>query len=72
MTHGVPGASLADQRDRTAHGSHAIRQIEGRGAIEMARKVRNHVGEIFRYAIPDGLCESDPVPRAHPPTDRPF
>jgi len=38
----------------------AIRSIQARGAIEMAHRVKNHCSEIFRYAIPDGRCESDP------------
>lgn len=38
----------------------AVRKIEARGAVEMARRVKNHCSEIFRYAIPDGRCESDP------------
>lgn len=38
----------------------AVRQIEARGAVEMAHRVKNHVSEIFRFAIPDGRCESDP------------
>lgn len=38
----------------------AVRKIEARGAIEMAHRVKNHCSEIFRYAIPDGRCESDP------------
>lgn len=38
----------------------AIRKIEARGAIEMAHRVKNHCSEIFRYAIPDGRCDSDP------------
>ena len=38
----------------------AIRRIEDRGAVEMAHRVKNHCSEIFRYAIPDGRCESDP------------
>jgi integrase len=38
----------------------AIRRIEGRGSIEMAHRVKNHCSEIFRFAIPDGRCQSDP------------
>lgn len=38
----------------------AVRKIEARGAIEMAHRVKNHCSEIFRYAIPEGRCESDP------------
>jgi integrase len=38
----------------------AFRAIERRGAVEMAHRVKNHCSEIFRYAIPDGRCDSDP------------
>lgn len=38
----------------------AFRTIEKRGSIEMAHRVKNHCSEVFRYAIPDGRCESDP------------
>lgn len=38
----------------------ALRAIEKRGSIEMAHRVKNHCSEVFRYAIPDGRCESDP------------
>lgn len=38
----------------------ALRTIERRGSIEMAHRIKNHCSEVFRYAIPDGRCESDP------------
>lgn len=38
----------------------AFRAIQARGSVEMAHRVRNHCSEVFRYAIPDGRCESDP------------
>ncbi|QNA83688.1 integrase arm-type DNA-binding domain-containing protein [Sphingomonas sp. So64.6b] len=38
----------------------ALRAIEKRGSIEMAHRVKNHCSEVFRYAIPDGRCESGP------------
>jgi hypothetical protein len=38
----------------------ALRDIEKRGSIEMAHRVKNHCSEVFRYAIPDGRCPSDP------------
>ncbi len=38
----------------------AFRAIERRGSIEMAHRVKNHCSEVFRYAIPDGRCASDP------------
>lgn len=38
----------------------AIRLIEGRGAKDMARRVNNLCGEIFRFGIAEGLCFRDP------------
>lgn len=38
----------------------AIRKIERRGSVEMAHRVKNHCGEIFRYAIAEEKCLSDP------------
>jgi hypothetical protein len=49
----------------------AIRRIEARGAIEMAHRVKNHVSEIFRFAIADGRCESDPSRDLMPAMARP-
>lgn len=49
----------------------AIRRIEARGAIEMARRVKNHCSEIFRYAIPDGRCETDPCRDLNPAMSKP-
>lgn len=49
----------------------AVRKIETRGSIEMARRVKNHCSEIFRYAIPDGRCASDPCRDLNPALARP-
>lgn len=38
-----------------------IRKIEGRGAIEMAKRVKNHCSEIFQYEIAEGKCRRDPT-----------
>ncbi|MBL0914144.1 MAG: integrase arm-type DNA-binding domain-containing protein [Sphingopyxis sp.] len=38
----------------------ALRQIEARGSIELAHRIKNYCSEVFRYAIPDGRCDSDP------------
>jgi integrase len=38
-----------------------IRKIEARGAIEMAKRVKNHCGEIFQYGIAEGKCRRDPA-----------
>lgn len=39
-----------------------LRRIEGRGATEKARKVRQCCGEVFRYAIVTGRAEYNPAP----------
>lgn len=39
-----------------------LRRIEGRGATEKARKVRQRFGKVFRYAIVTGRAEYNPVP----------
>lgn len=49
----------------------AIRKIETRGSIEMARRVKNHCSEIFRYAIPDGRCATDPCRDLNPAMAKP-
>ena len=39
-----------------------LRQIEKRGALEMARRQGQVCGQVFRYAIATGRAEIDPVP----------
>ena len=39
-----------------------LRQIENRGAIDMAKRQGQVCGQIFRYAIATGKAETDPVP----------
>lgn len=39
-----------------------LRRIEGRGATEKAKKVRQRCGEVFRYAIITGRAEYNPAP----------
>jgi integrase len=39
-----------------------LRQIEKRGAIEMAKRQAQVCGQIFRYAVATGIAEYDPVP----------
>jgi len=39
-----------------------LRQIEKRGALEMAKRQGQVCGQIFRYAIASGKAEIDPVP----------
>lgn len=38
-----------------------IRRIEGRGAMEIAKRAHNLCGRIFRFAVAHGLCERDPT-----------
>jgi hypothetical protein len=40
----------------------ALRRIETRGAVEMARRCAQFSGQVFRYAIATGRAEVDPVP----------
>lgn len=40
----------------------ALRQIEKRGALEMARRCAQFSGQVFRYAIATGRAEVDPIP----------
>jgi integrase len=49
----------------------AIRKIEDRGSVEMAHRVKNHCGEIFRYAIAEKKCLSDPSRDIGPAMKRP-
>ncbi|EIZ77749.1 phage integrase [Novosphingobium sp. Rr 2-17] len=49
-----------------------IRRIEKRGAYDMAHRVRNHVSDVFVWAIASGLAETDPaamIKKALHPTD---
>lgn len=39
----------------------ALRRIEARGSLTMAREVRTHVSEIFVWAIASGLATNDPA-----------
>ncbi|MBC7414353.1 MAG: integrase arm-type DNA-binding domain-containing protein, partial [Herminiimonas sp.] len=39
-----------------------LRQIEKRGAVDMAKRQGQVCGQIFRYAIASGKADTDPVP----------
>jgi integrase len=39
----------------------ALRKIEGRGALEMARRVKEYADDIFRYARAEKLLSTNPV-----------
>ncbi|EEF4509721.1 tyrosine-type recombinase/integrase [Salmonella enterica] len=55
-----------------------LKKIEGRGATEKAKKVRQRCGEVFRYAIVTGRAEYNPAPdltsamQGHESTHYPF
>ncbi|WP_288806312.1 integrase arm-type DNA-binding domain-containing protein [uncultured Novosphingobium sp.] len=49
-----------------------VRRIEKRGSHDVAHRVRNHVSEVFVWAIASGLAENDPaaiIQKALLPTD---
>lgn len=37
-----------------------MRKIEARGTVELAHRCRNYCGQVFRYAIAEGLASRDP------------
>jgi integrase len=37
-----------------------LRRVESRGALDTAHRIRNHCGQIFRYAVATGRAERDP------------
>lgn len=37
-----------------------IRRVEARGSVDMARRLNNHIGEIFKYAVALGVAQRDP------------
>jgi integrase len=39
-----------------------LRKIEKRGALTMAKKVKGHCSQVFRYAIATSRCSRDPCP----------
>lgn len=38
-----------------------LRLVEGRGAIDTAKRIRQHVSAVFGYGIAEGLCAADPA-----------
>lgn len=48
-----------------------LRKIEQRGSVEMAHRIRNHIGEVFRYGIATQRCRSDPSRDIAPAMMRP-
>lgn len=39
-----------------------LRAIEKRGTVDMAHRIQQHCGAVFRYAIATGLLSADPTP----------
>jgi integrase len=37
-----------------------LRRVESRGALDTAHRIRNHCGQVFRYAVATGRAERDP------------
>jgi len=38
-----------------------IRAVEARGALDVSRRLKQHVGQIYRFAIPQGWADQDPA-----------
>lgn len=38
-----------------------LRKVESRGAIDTAKRIRQHVSAVFGYAVAEGLCAVDPA-----------
>ena len=38
-----------------------VRQVEARGALDVSRRLKQHVSQIYRFAIPHGWAEHDPA-----------
>lgn len=43
-----------------------IKKIDTRGAHEIAKRAYETAGQVFRYAVAHGLCESNPVAQVNP------
>ncbi|MDX3901896.1 MAG: integrase arm-type DNA-binding domain-containing protein [Sphingobium sp.] len=40
---------------------HLLRKIEHRGAIDTAKRIRQHISAVFQYGMAEGLAEADPA-----------
>lgn len=38
-----------------------VRRVEARGALDVSRRLKQHVSQIYRFAIPQGWAERDPA-----------
>lgn len=43
-----------------------IKKIEARDALDIAKRAYETSGQVFRYAVSHGLCESNPVAQVKP------
>src|SRR3990167_3195613 len=55
---GTMPISIIGPRDGLA----TLRHMEARGALESVQRVKQHIGQVFRYAIATGSAERDPTP----------
>tara|TARA_R110001599_G_scaffold353459_3_gene592819 strand:+ start:7826 stop:9052 length:1227 start_codon:yes stop_codon:yes gene_type:complete len=39
----------------------SLRKVEARGAVDMAHRVKQTAGQVFRYGVATGRCERDPT-----------
>jgi len=39
----------------------ALRKVEARGAVDMAHRVKQSAGQVFRFAVATGRCDRDPT-----------
>ncbi|AXB79166.1 integrase arm-type DNA-binding domain-containing protein [Novosphingobium sp. P6W] len=38
-----------------------LRSVEARGALDVSRRIKQHVSQIYRFAIPQGWADNDPA-----------
>lgn len=38
-----------------------VRTMEARGALDVSRRIKQHVSQIYRFAIPQGWADQDPA-----------
>lgn len=38
-----------------------LRTVEARGALDISRRIKQHVSQIYRFAIPQGWADQDPA-----------
>lgn len=45
----------------SAHVLEMVRKVEARGALDVSRRLKQHVSQIYRFAIPQGWADQDPA-----------